>query len=172
MNLVEQLQKLEQLHKNASLTDEEFSKAKTLLLSSSQGSSADLPYIQGFVDKETQLKRLDFEWKTERQKFQTKQQATMRPIMPWAVGLGIAGGITAWILVNGSLEQEEPILGQPQNVDLLKSGQSGFEILTILLLIVTIWICIRHSKRINENGFAYRTALKNYQEERDQILNS
>ncbi len=172
MNLVEELQKLEQLHKNASLTDEEFSKAKTVLLSNSPNSSSDLASIKGFIDKETKLTKLDLEWKTKEQNFQTKKRAMLRPFMPWAVALGLAGGISAWNFVNGIVEQEEPILGQPQNIDLLKSGQTGFLILTILLLVATIWIFIRHSKRMNETDVVYKNALKNYQIKRDQILNS
>jgi hypothetical protein len=171
MNLIDELQKLEQLHQNGSLTADEFTQAKTLILSSSTSSSSDFSAIKGFVEKESQLKRLDLEWETELQKFKTINMAMFQPLMLWSIVVGMVWGATAWFLISGSVEQEQ-IIGQPANFEPFKSLQNSFPIFSILVVIPVIWFFIRHSKQTNQNSTSYQVALKNHKIKRDQILRS
>lgn len=81
MNLIDELQKLEQLHQNGSLTAEEFTLAKTLLLSGSVNSSA-----------------TDSTWENEkltRSKILTIPQS----VVIASVALGLVLGFALWYLI-------------------------------------------------------------------------
>jgi hypothetical protein len=169
MNLIDELQKLEQLHQNGLLTADEFTQAKTLILSSSNSSSSDLAAIKGFVDKENKSKRLDLEWEAEKQRILKERFLLVRPFFFVLVVLGILWGIGLWFVIFGNSDQFNTILNSPKPSPIV---QYVLPILGVVASVFGIIFIIRNVQQLNQNGNLYQTAFKNHQAKRDQILRS
>jgi hypothetical protein len=106
MNLVEELQKLEQLYQNGSLSTDEFTRAKQALLTNNTQ-----PNLSQ-LNKEVQLSRLDREWELEQQQYMVTGRYGNRHlpsisggvISIVAIGLfGIFWTVSAWTRISSFL---------------------------------------------------------------------
>ena len=105
MGIADELQKLEQLRQNGTLTDDEFARVKTQLLNIAPGfAAADVgPYLETQLIQlrnQNELKRLDEEWEIERRQYQLAGRFRRRYIPTMGTGLmtAVVGGIlgAAW----------------------------------------------------------------------------
>lgn len=176
MNLVDELQKLEQLYQNGSLTAEEFALAKTLMLSnpnlassSVMFSSNDLAEVKALVDRDSQLSRLDREWESQKQRILNQRLILVRPFFSVVIIFGILWGIGIWYVIFGNLDQFDTTFNSSKPSLI---AQYALPILGIALSVVCLWFIFKNVKPLYQNGNSYQTAHKNYQAKRDQILHS
>jgi hypothetical protein len=109
MNLVEELQKLEQLYHNGSLSADEFARAKQTLLTNN--AQQDLSQL----NKEVQLSRLDREWELEQQRYMVtgrygrQHVPTVGGAIASIVMIGLFG--TFWTVTSYSMTSASPSFG-------------------------------------------------------------
>lgn len=89
MNLSEELAKLQSLHWNGALTDEEFTRAKDRLLA--KDGAAGSPGVSLRLELEAELERIDREWNMERENYLVSGKHGTRHV-PSKTG-SIVGGI-------------------------------------------------------------------------------
>lgn len=89
MNLSEELAKLQSLHWNGALTDEEFTRAKDRLLA--KDGAAGSPAVSQRQELEVELERIDREWNMERENYLVSGKHGTRHV-PSKTG-SIVGGI-------------------------------------------------------------------------------
>src|SRR4051812_36885496 len=91
MSLVDELQKLEDLRQNGSLTDAEFAQAKAMLLgkSSAPDHAQQMSEQLQEVRYQNELARIDREWEMERQRYMitTKYGRLIVPTTGMAIGV-------------------------------------------------------------------------------------
>jgi hypothetical protein len=169
MNLIDELQKLEQLRQNGSLTAEEFTKAKTLLLSSSTIPSTDLATIKAFVDKETQAKRLDLDWEAEKQQILKERFKIVRPFYFALIILGLIWGTGLWFVMFDNSDQFSTAMNSSKPSVIV---QYVLPILGIATSVLGLLFIIKNVQQLNRNGNLYLAAFKDYQRKRIQILHN
>lgn len=120
MGLADELQKLEQLHRSGSLSDEEFAKAKAALLAN-PSTPADQHVSQHLSDQlaevryQNELTRIDREWQIEQQQYLVGDRYGRRQIPTAGMGIGTAvvGGVFGliWTVMAVSITGSGPDFG-------------------------------------------------------------
>jgi len=120
MGLVDELQRLEELYRNGTLNDDEFTLAKAKLLSG-QNASSNAPVAQHLADQlsevryQNELARIDREWEIEKEQYMITGQYGRRRIPTEAMGIGTAvgGGIFGflWLIMAVSMTSNAPDFG-------------------------------------------------------------
>ncbi len=97
MSLVDEIQKLEDLHRRGALTDEEFTRAKAALLAGPAAPAGE-PLGQHLSDQlaevryQNDLAQIDREWQIERQKYLLSDRYGRWQVPTAGMGIGIAIG--------------------------------------------------------------------------------
>ena len=117
MSIADELQKLEDLRRSGSLTDEEFTHAKATVLAGSNSSPGEqvgqhLSEQLAEVRYQNELARVDREWEIERQRFYITGRYGARYLPTTGMGIGIAtvGGIFGlfWTIMAVSITGSGP----------------------------------------------------------------
>jgi hypothetical protein len=120
MGIADELQKLEQLHRRGSLSDEEFAKAKTALLADPSGPAdrelgEHLSAQLADVRSEQELARIDREWELERQQYLVADRYGLRRVPTTGMGIGVAvvGGVfgALWTVMATAITSAAPDFG-------------------------------------------------------------
>lgn len=168
MSIADELQKLEELRRGGSLTDEEFAQAKARVLagsSSSPGEQAGQQLSEHLAEvrHQNELARVDREWEMERQKYFITDRYGRRHIPTSGMGIGIAavGGIFGllWTIMAISITGSGPADG-PFGV-----ARVVFPLFGVVLIVGAIGYGIYCYSRAQE----YEKALAAYQSRRRAI---
>src|SRR5690348_5211282 len=96
MNLADELQKLQELHRSGALTDEEFAAAKAAVLAkgNTEAAAPTEPVLKEHLDevkRQNQLAQLDREWQNEREQYMIQGRNGMRMVPTRA--MSVIGGV-------------------------------------------------------------------------------
>jgi hypothetical protein len=120
MSLVDELAKLEQLHRSGALSDSEFTTAKAALLSGAtagteQGLGGHLADQLAEVRYQNELAQIDREWEIERQQYMIRSRYGIEQVPTAGMGIGIAvvGGVFGvfWTIMAFSITSAAPDVG-------------------------------------------------------------
>jgi hypothetical protein len=91
MSIADELSKLEELHRNGTLNEVEFAKAKALLLNGpAPQESLVLAQQQAEIHHQNELARIDREWEMQRQQYLITTRYGMRQLPTTGMGTGTA----------------------------------------------------------------------------------
>jgi len=168
VSIVDELQKLEDLRRSGSLTDEEFAQAKATVLAGPT-SSTDEPIGQHLSEQLTEVRyqnelaRVDREWEIERQRFYITNRYGARQLPTTGMGIGIAtvGGIFGlfWTIMAVSITGTGPDAGAFGVVSVV------FPLFGVLFIVGAIAFGIYCYSRAQE----YQKALAEYHSRREAI---
>jgi hypothetical protein len=165
MNLADELQKLQELHRTGGLSDEEFAAAKAAVLARAPTApeSPAIDTTQQQIEelrRENELARLDREWQMERERYMVTGQNSYRSYVPSRgasifMGVAIVVGGIIWIIFTASITSNMP-----------GGGFSAFPLFGILFILVGLGISIYNYTRANQ----YEEAYQRYQRRRNELL--
>jgi hypothetical protein len=159
MNLADELSKLQQLHQNGALTDEEYARAKDAVLARAEESSPDeRSAVQRQLDqmqRQQALLRLDQDWDRERASYlmRGKHGQFYPPSKFLSVAVGIFVAIFGIIWTMGTLS-----LGAP----------GFFPFFGVFFVLLAIGVSIYNYKRAE----AYEQAEARYRQRRAEMLDA
>jgi hypothetical protein len=176
MSIVEELARLEELHRRGALSEAEYAQAKALLLAGgappAPSPGEPLAAQLAEVRLQNELARLDREWEIEREQYMltnrygqrsipTAGQASMMGFI--VVGFGILWTIGATVMAvsSSSFLANHPLTSGPEVI---------FPWLFPCFGIVFIAFGIMMSLRTRRQADAYQRAYQNYQARRAQVL--
>jgi hypothetical protein len=95
MSIADELSKLEELHRNGTLNEAEFAKAKAMLLNSPAPSTQEplvqhLAQQQAEIHHQNELARIDREWEMQRQQYYVTTRYGIRQLPTTGMGTGTA----------------------------------------------------------------------------------
>jgi len=93
MSIADELSKLEELHRNGTLNEAEFAKAKAMLLNSPAPQEPLVQHLaqqQAEIHHQNELARIDREWEMQRQQYYVTTRYGVRQLPTTGMGLGIA----------------------------------------------------------------------------------
>ncbi len=162
MGLVEELQKLEQLYRNGSLSAAEFAQAKSQLLSN----PASIPdQAVAVLNKEAQLSRLDREWQFEQQNYMVRGRygSQHKPsVVGGLISAFVIGGFgTLWTITTYSITSNMPKFGAFEIAQFMP-------LFGIIFTIFGIWSGINQVAKAR----AYQVAQDSYSQRRNEIERS
>lgn len=120
MSLVDELAKLEQLHRSGALSDNEFSQAKAALLNQAtagaeQSHGEHLADHLAEVHYQNELAQIDREWQIERQQHLIRGRfgAVQEPSAGMGIGVAVGGGLfgTFWLIMAVAITAVMPDFG-------------------------------------------------------------
>jgi Short C-terminal domain len=160
MNLVEELQKLEQLYQNGSLSADEFAAAKQALLKN------DTRQDLNQLNREVQLSRLDREWELEQQRYMVigRYGRQHLPTVGGGVALIVMIGLfgTFWTVTTYSMTSLTPSFGGQFDIVRL------FPVFGVLFTLYGVWSGFDQISKAR----ALETARETYFQKRRQIEQS
>ncbi len=170
MSLADELQKLEELRASGALTDEEFQKAKTLLLDNPPAEPNQ--ELEGYmadhlaeVRHHNTLAQIDREWELERERYMISGRYGRRYVPTTGMGIGMA-------VLGGAFGIFWTILA----ITITGSGLdlAGFNIAKVVFPLLGVFItatAIAFGIRIYSRAQKYQQAYQTYQERRTQAEN-
>ena len=169
MGIADELQKLQQLRHNGTLTDQEFAQAKSQLLANPPVESPQLtPFIEDqlkAVRHQNELTRIDREWEIERRQFQ--MQGRYGRVFTPTIGMGIAtavfGGIFGafWTVIAFTITNASTSMlpGMGPGIGLFGIIGTVFPLIGVVFTVGAIGrgiYCVIQAQRYNEAYSAYK----------------
>jgi hypothetical protein len=169
VSLVDELQKLQDLHRSGALSDEEFARAKKALLEGPSASPADPQLGRHLSDQlaevhyQNELAQIDREWQMEREKYLLTDRYGRRQVPTPGMGIGVAvvGGVFGlfWTIVAIALTGSAPDVGPFSIIKIV------FPLFGVLFIVAAIAFGVHCRTRAQQ----YEKAFAAYQARRKRI---
>lgn len=185
MNLIDEIKQLQALHDNGTLNDEEFARAKSVLLANppqetAQASNSAIEQELTQIRFQSELERLDREWAQEREKYMVTSKSGAKSV-PDAGGtvLGaIAAGalLLVFAIMSGSVFGGHSEPSSPWTATSSASGPSmnqpgdAFGGFFVLIIVVAVCMILFTVVNVMSKAGDYESAEQEYQAQREALL--